>query len=244
MISLLTARPRRRWCAAWAVSHRHASPAAWGREYQPAASDVADRPPAPWPGRTVWSGHRMSLREASRPESAAVAAELGARSPMAQPAWPPRGADPAGERFPARAARFHASVRSLHAPDHWHRDPERCDASTGGAVFGAATTGSTTGVTGCAGMVLATALSRSRGLAGRRRVSAGMLAVSAGFSADFSTGLSATDFSAFSTADLSMTDFSEIPFALTPGSGVLPRSAFFGKVDDTAAAPSAPPAWS
>src|SRR5271154_2720285 len=55
-----------------------------------------------------------------------------------------------------------------------------------------------------------------------------MLAVSTGFSATFSAGLFGSGFKGrscgLSTADLSRMAFSEIPFALTPGSGKLETS--------------------
>jgi len=73
-----------------------------------------------------------------------------------------------------------------------------------------------------------------------------MLAVSAGLSADLSAGFSAADFSRMA--------FSEMPFALTPGSGMLatpeevsdvvavsgaPLASAFGSVVETAAATGA-----
>jgi len=67
---------------------------------------------------------------------------------------------------------------------------------------------------------LATVFSRAVGWC--RRVSGGILAVSAGLSAALSAGFSAAGFSA---ADLSRTAFSEMPLALTPGSGMLATSA-------------------
>jgi hypothetical protein len=81
-----------------------------------------------------------------------------------------------------------------------------------------------------------------------------MLAVSAGLSADFSAGFSAT--AGFSTTVCSSMAFSEMPLALTPGSGILPAfadaaegfasafapallSGFFGSAEETAAAAGA-----
>src|ERR1700722_17285049 len=131
-------------------------------------------------------------------------------------------------------------------------------ASTGDAAFGVATSGvAAAGTTAGAGTVLAAGF--FPGPDGCRRVSAGMLAVSAGLSA----GFSAADFSkaafseaAFSEAAFSEAAFSETPFALPAASGRLARSeevsggfesalkstlgvTFFGFAEDTAAAAGA-----
>src|ERR1700721_1309826 len=126
-------------------------------------------------------------------------------------------------------------------------------ASTGDGAFGGATSGvAAAGTTAGAGTVLAAVF--SRGPDGCRRVSAGMLAVSAGLSAGFSAaGFSKT---AFSEAAFSEAAFSETPFALPAASGRLARSeevsggfesalkstlgvTFFGFAEDTAAAAGA-----
>ena len=172
-----------------------------GSEYRPAASGGADRRSAPRPGRagSVTIRRRIEcLCRRRRDHDRRRQRPNRRRGHDGAPARPPRGADPA-----ARAASC-------------ARGEPRCAAQAldrgAGQIVGVAMLRGDGGLDRRARYSARQRPARppasqaaperswrpsfSRGAAGCRRVSAGMLAVSAGLSADFSTGFSGfTDFS-------------------------------------------------